>query len=139
MDISGKLAQANGRLRSGRVGVTIEQFGGKLRLRATLPPKPGSKKEQPFQQRITVGLPANPVGLREAEKEARLIGAQLAANEFTWERYHKTPEKEEAQPLCAEWIASLPGQRGAGIHLERRLRQGIETPAKRSPDDNRPA
>ncbi len=106
MDISGKLAQVNGRLRSGRVGVTVEQNGSKLRLRATLPPKPGSKKERPFQQRIATGLPANLAGLRAAEKEARLVGAQLAAGEFAWNRYQKNGVSSEQKP-CADWVAEF--------------------------------
>jgi hypothetical protein len=36
---------------------------------------------------VSLGLPANPDGLRRAEKEARLLGAQLAAREFEWERW----------------------------------------------------
>jgi integrase len=106
MDISGKLAQVNGRLRDGRVGVTVEQNGGKLRLRATLPPKPGSSKKRPFQQRIATGLPANAVGLKEAEKEARLVGAQLAAGEFSWERYDAYKD-ETQQRICEDWVAAF--------------------------------
>ncbi|NET35451.1 MAG: site-specific integrase [Cyanothece sp. SIO1E1] len=87
MEISGKLAQANGRLKAARVGVRIEQSGGKLRLRATLPSKPGSRCTQAHQQRISIGVPANLSGLKEAEKEARKIGALLACDEFDWEAY----------------------------------------------------
>ncbi|NET39612.1 MAG: site-specific integrase [Cyanothece sp. SIO1E1] len=87
MEISGKLAQANGRLKSARVGVRIEQSGGKLRFRATLPAKPGSSRTKEHQQRISIGLPANLAGLKEAEKEARKIGALLACDEFDWESY----------------------------------------------------
>lgn len=87
MEIAGKLRQVNGRLKASKVGVTVEQHGDKLRLRATLPPKPGSSQTEPSQQRVSLGLPANPDGLRRAEKEARLLGAQLAAREFDWERW----------------------------------------------------
>ncbi|PZO45643.1 MAG: integrase [Shackletoniella antarctica] len=92
MDISGKLRQVNGRLKASKVGVVVEQAGEKLRLRATLPPKPGAKQTEPSQQRVSLGLPANPDGLRRAEKEARLLGAQLAAREFDWARWgHVAP------------------------------------------------
>lgn len=74
MDISGKLRQVNGRLKASKVGVAVEQWGEKLRLRATLPPKPGAKQTEPSQQRVSLGLPASPEGLRRAEKEARLVG-----------------------------------------------------------------
>jgi integrase len=43
-----------------------------LWLRATLPPKPSSRKTAPYQQRLATKLPANPAGIREAEKRARL-------------------------------------------------------------------
>lgn len=87
MDISGKLRQVNGRLRASKVGVTVEQSGDRLRLRATLPPKPNSSIVDSHQQRISLGLLANPAGLKQAEKEARLVGAQLAAREFDWQRW----------------------------------------------------
>lgn len=106
MNISGKLAQANGRLRSGRVGVTIEQNGRKLQLRATLPPKPSGKKKHPFQQRITLGLPANPAGLSEAEKEAPVVGVALASGEFTWEQYQGNRIRGEQKP-CSEWVTEF--------------------------------
>lgn len=83
-ELDGKLRQVNGRLKASKVGVTVEAHGDRLRLRATLPPKPGSAKTEPHQQRISLGLPANPAGLRQAEKEARLLGAQLATREFAW-------------------------------------------------------
>lgn len=104
MDISGKLRQVNGRLKASKVGVTVEQQGGKLRLRATLPPPPGSTRRDPYQQRISLGLPANLAGLRQSEKEARLVGAQLAAREFDWARWgHAGGESWR----CGEAIQSL--------------------------------
>lgn len=87
MDLSGKLAQANGRLKSARVGVTIEQVGERLVLRATLPPKPFSRSTRACQQRIYLGVHANGHGLSVAESEARVIGALLDAQKFQWEPY----------------------------------------------------
>lgn len=104
MDILGKLRQVNGRLKASRVGVAVEQSGGKLRVRATLPPPPGSGREEPYQQRISLGLPATPDGLREAERQARLLGAQLAAREFDWGRWGH-PAKNEWR--CGAAILSL--------------------------------
>lgn len=110
MDISGKLRQVNGRLKASKVGVRVEQHGNTLRLRATLPPKPGSSASEPSQQRISLGLPANPDGLRRAEKEARLMGAQLAAREFDWARWG-----HDAAPQAAAWHcgAAIEGFRAA--------------------------
>lgn len=49
MDISGKIAQCNGRLRAAHIGVAIEQHGARLALRATFSPKPQSNRQKPFQ------------------------------------------------------------------------------------------
>ncbi|NEQ46989.1 MAG: site-specific integrase [Leptolyngbya sp. SIOISBB] len=102
MDFQLKLKQINDLLRESRVKVAIGQTGDRLVLRATLPPKPDSSKTIPYQQRISTGLPANPAGLREAEKRARLLGAQLPAREFDWEQWgYKTAI---AKLSCADWI-----------------------------------
>lgn len=102
MDISGKLAQANGRLESASVGVRIEQRYGRLLLRATLPPKPGSTAKGLHQQRLSLGVRANPAGLKEAEQEARRIGVLLNTGDFDWLPYLKT---SNGTPLtCADWI-----------------------------------
>jgi integrase len=104
VDIAGKLQQINARLRASHVGVAVDRRGDRLRLRATLPPKPNSRKRADYQQRIATGLPANPAGLKEAEKRARLLGAQLAAREFSWADwgYQETIERRS----CGEWIAA---------------------------------
>jgi integrase len=87
LDISGKLRQVNGRLKASQVRVRVEPKGETLTLRATLPPKPNSDRTEPYQQRVYVGLPCNPSGLREAEKLARLLGAQVVAKEFSWDEW----------------------------------------------------
>lgn len=89
MDITGKLAQANGRLKAHRVGVRIEQIGEKLYLQATLPPRPGSIKAKPHQQRLALGVGAHPRGVQLAEQEARKVGALLDCDEFDWTPYLK--------------------------------------------------
>jgi len=102
MDISGKLAQANGRLESANVGVRIEQRGDRPLLRATLPPKPGSTGKGMHQQQLSIGVRANPAGLKEAELEARKIGVLLESSNFDWTPYLKTAN---STPItCANWI-----------------------------------
>ena len=85
MELLGKIAQANGRLKAANVGVVIELRGSRLILRATLPPKPGSNKKHPYQQRLSLGLRANLAGLKEAESEARKISALIDCKEFDWD------------------------------------------------------
>ncbi len=104
MEIEARIAGANGRLKSSKVGVRIEQIGDRLYLRATLPPKPGSPKTEPYQQRIALGIRASAVGVKEAEAEARKVGALLDCKEFDWKGYLG----EATISLTAgEWIAKF--------------------------------
>ncbi len=105
MEIQGRVNQANGRLKSANIGVKIEKHGNRLFLRATLPPKPDSSKRQLHQQRIALGIYANPKGVATAEKEAFKIGGQLALREFSWLPYLKAPSKKEK--TIADWIQEL--------------------------------
>lgn len=86
-DIQGLLASANQRLKSGGTTVRVEEKGKKLVLRATLPPKPGSTRTKPHQQRIYLGLPTSKSGINRAEKEALKLGGMLACKEFNWAIY----------------------------------------------------
>lgn len=100
--IEGRINQANGRLKAAKVGVSIEPNGGRLRLRATSPPKPGHAATKPHQQRISLGFHANPAGLKLAEAEARKIGALLDCGEFDWSPYisnHVAPQ------TVGDWVA----------------------------------
>lgn len=85
--LSTKLRLANARLKAANTRVAIQQRGKSLVLVATLPPKPNSHKSRPHQQRLSLGIPANPIGLKRAEDQARLLGAQLAAAEFNWSQW----------------------------------------------------
>lgn len=87
MELSAKINQANGRLRSANLGVSIQQLNNRLYLRATLPPKPNSPKIKAYQQRISLGCYANAAGLQFAEKEARKLGDALAFGNFSWGDY----------------------------------------------------
>lgn len=106
--ISARIKQANGRLKSGLIGVSIQQIGSKLYLQATLPPKPGSSKPCAYQQRIALGFPANPAGLSLAEREARKVGGLLACRQFDWEPYLEPKSKEGI--TVAEAIAKLESE-----------------------------
>ena len=106
--LEGKISQANGRLKSAKVGVRIEQRGSMLVLRATLPPKPTSNKSKPYQQRLAIGIHANPAGLRQAEKEARKVGALLDCGEFDWNEYF-SPASPVA-PMIGDEIRKLERQ-----------------------------
>jgi hypothetical protein len=103
MSIDDRIAQANGRLKFSRVGVAIERSGGKLRLRATLPPRPGAAQTAFFQQRIILGIAASVDGVKLAEAKAREIGALLTQNKFDWSLYAKN-DVQIAPQNCGQWV-----------------------------------
>jgi|GEM_PF-4931012 len=94
----------NERLRSAQVGVFVEQKGKRLYLRATLPPKPGSKKTKPHQQFVSLQIYANPAGLMRAEAEARKIGGLIACKEFDWIPYLRQSAYVQGM-CCKDWVA----------------------------------
>ncbi|MGB3294762.1 MAG: site-specific integrase, partial [Phormidesmis sp.] len=75
----------NRRLKAAKLGLQVERRGEKLNLRGTLPPRPGSPKLRPSQQRIPLGLPAHKAGLKQIERTAKVIAAQLIENTFDWQ------------------------------------------------------
>jgi integrase len=97
------LEAVNQRLTDGRVKSKVFQRGGMLYLQATLPPKPGSDRPVPYQQRISLGVPANQDGFRSAEQEARLLGAELVSNKFDWSKYLKPDRLPETKPIVL-WV-----------------------------------
>jgi integrase len=85
--IDQRLVQVNQRLKIAQMGLQVERRGEKLSLRGTLPPRPGSPRLKPYQQRISLNLPATPAGLKQAEQEAKIIAAQLLQKTFDWRQY----------------------------------------------------
>ncbi|MEM9088213.1 MAG: site-specific integrase [Cyanobacteria bacterium P01_F01_bin.53] len=81
------LAKVNQRLKAAKLGLKIERRGEKLNLRGTLPPRPDSPKLRPYQQRVPLGIPAHKAGLKQIEKTAKVIAAQLIENTFDWQDY----------------------------------------------------
>ena len=86
-DFPTQLLQVNTRLKMGGLGLQIEQRGNRLNLRGVLPPRPGSDRLRPYQQRLPLKLPATIEGLKQAEQEAKIIAAQILQNTFDWQRY----------------------------------------------------
>lgn len=102
------IATLNTRLKAARLGLQVERRGDRLNLRGTLPPRPDSPKTRPYQQRIPLKLPATPAGLKQIEREAKVIAAQLIERRFSWADY--LPQAEAAQPESlplAECIAQF--------------------------------
>lgn len=96
------LVELNNQLKSANIGVCVRQKGNRLYLRATLPPKPGSKRKEPHQQEVALGIYANPPGFKRAKGEAIALGAALALKQFSWELYVKA---EAIKPkLVSDWV-----------------------------------
>jgi len=82
-----QLQQANARLKTGKVGLSIRLRGNKLSLQGQFPPKPNSKRTDRHQQILSLDIYANPAGLKRAEAEAKKIAGAIACREFRWEDY----------------------------------------------------
>ena len=85
--IDRKLLAINQRFKLAQLGVQIERRGTKLSLRATLPPRPGSNRLRPSQQRLSLGIVATIDGLKKAEQEAKVLALSLMQNGFDWREY----------------------------------------------------
>ena len=83
------IASANARLKAANIGVSIRASGNRLALQAQFPPKPNSQRKDKHQQILSLGIYANPQGIKRAEKEAIKIGGLLALKEFSWLPYLK--------------------------------------------------
>lgn len=103
MDSQSQVDRINTRLKAARTGVSIQLRKNRLFMRATLPPKPGSDKTKAHQQEIALGIYANDAGLKQAEAEAKKLGALLACREFDWSLYLKQPPK----PTLKETVKTI--------------------------------
>jgi integrase len=96
------LESANSRLKNAGVSITLELKSGKITLRGTFPPKPGSVKTKPYQQRLHLRLDPTPSGIRQAEKEARKIAALIDCKEFDWKNYRSESTEKDPEPFLLE-------------------------------------
>ena len=95
----------NERLKAAKIGVRVYARGArqeKLSLRAVLPPKPGSKRQKPYQQYLSLDVYANPTGLKFAESEAKRIGGLLDQKRFEWDVVAQ--EVDRSKETCGYWI-----------------------------------
>ncbi|NEQ50214.1 MAG: site-specific integrase [Leptolyngbya sp. SIO3F4] len=99
------LNQVNRRLKLAQLGLQIERRGDRLNLRGTLPPRPGSPKLRPYQQRIPLKLPATKAGLKQCEQIAKIVAGQLLQDVFDWRDY----------------LSPIAGLRMAGVDLSTQI------------------
>lgn len=97
------LEAVNQRLKDSHVKVRLFLRGNMIWMKATLPPKPHIDRPMPYQQSISMGVPATEKGFKRAEEEARLLGSRLISKEFDWSQYidsDRLPENRTAR----SWI-----------------------------------
>ncbi len=100
-----RLEEVKARLKASKCKVGISVRGGAIQLQATLPPKPDSDKVKPYQQLISLSIPANLDGLKTAEEEANELGKLLARKQFEWnEKYLGSKIEVVAIPTIRELL-----------------------------------
>ncbi|MEN9878533.1 MAG: hypothetical protein RLZZ158_1572 [Cyanobacteriota bacterium] len=92
--VAENLTQLNGGLRSTGVRLRLEQRGERLGLRGPLPRRDGLPGLQ--VQRLSLGLPADAAGLKEALRQLYRLQAELDQGHFVW----PAPTAAEAPALA---------------------------------------
>lgn len=102
-----ELTQLNTQLKAVKAGVSIKQIGDRLYLAATLPPKPGGGLSRPRNQRISLGIYANPAGFKRAKALAMRLSSELAMNSFEWGNWKEEPTQPSVEKTVADWVAEF--------------------------------
>lgn len=105
MTLDQRIKEANGRLKSNYCGLKIEQIGGRLYIRGTLPPKRDSGKGKAYQQRISAAN-ANRDGVKIAERLAKKISVQLDAKTFDWADFDENTQTTNIKNI-GDWISEF--------------------------------
>ena len=140
------LAKANARLKAAKIRVRIREKKGsdRLYLRGTLPPKPGSDREEWSQQDVSIGCYATIAGLRTAEKLARKMASDLDMKDFDWADWGKPKAKQPEPETIGEWVAAfvanyreLAIQQGRDpVKIKRTLETNFLSPFAKLPKDD---
>ena len=107
IDIQAEVKAVNLALKADCHRVTIQARGKRLSLVATLPPRPGSTRHKPHQQRISLKLGATLAGLRRAKAKAILLSDQLDRDKFTWDDWIDIPNDAPEIKTCGYWMERL--------------------------------
>ncbi len=90
MTLDSELKKINGLIASKHIRLRIEIRGNYLNLRGPLPDK--SHPSTTKVQRLSLRLPVNKEGLKEANKIVELIAFQLKHNQFNWESWRRNDQ-----------------------------------------------
>lgn len=85
-------------------GVRLEQRGGKLALRATLPARTGWGNRQ---ERISLGLPATVEGFEVAKGKAFELASQIIQKTFDWSKWDSRQIACDEILTCGQWVANF--------------------------------
>jgi len=80
--LDAELQSGNAQLAAAGVALRLERRGQRLGLRGPLPCRRGSGRFR--VQRLSLGLPADAEGLRQARRELRRVQQELQQQRFTW-------------------------------------------------------
>lgn len=133
------LDSLNKQLKDARCKIRIESRGNKLSLRGSFPPKPDSNKTKYSQQRISLSLPYNQEGLKEARAIAFSISSQLERGIFDWSAFldssvdqmDNPTVKEATQYFKEEYIA----RRGWDENVANTYKKHYQTAFNKLPSD----
>lgn len=120
LDIEAELSKVNSRLKSSGTRVAVEKRGNSLLLRGTFPPKAGSEKSKPYQQRLFLGLKASIAGLRASEQKAKIISGQLELKTFNWSEWVELEVLEPQSLSIAQWLEKFESDRWSKIEKNRK-------------------
>lgn len=105
-EINALVKKSNAFLKASHIRARILRQGDRLYLRATLPPKPGTQRVKPFQQKIALFLPCSKQGIRLAQNKAIKLGSELIEGEFEWADWW-TPRVAISTNTAGYWIAKF--------------------------------
>mgnify|MGYP001790681134 CR=1 FL=1 len=108
IELAKVFAAANQYLKGVNAKIALVRRGEMLYWQGTLPPKPHSKRDRPYQQNCSSGLPYTKAGIGRAKKRAVIIGNQVALGEFDWTEYpmYRTKIEQPPESLSAAGVES---------------------------------
>lgn len=101
-EITNLIKEANICLKAGHTKVALLRIGNMLYFQGTFPPKPGSHRARPYQQKIASRLPVSRAGIKRARSEATLLGAKLVTGQFDWSDYSNRTKR--GQKTVGQWV-----------------------------------
>ena len=95
MSFKNELLKVNQRLAEKGVKLRIEKRGNKLSLRGPLPCQ--NKLGETKDQRISLGLEPNSIGLEQAEKTLNFLYLQIEHKQFDWKNWSKKKSRSTSE------------------------------------------